>query len=233
MKNKVKVRYNNDLNKLENGVLSSVEQNLFFYICSRTREHGSELIEISFDSIRERSGFTAHGDLALISALKEVNRNLLTMNYEYVTENNIIIQGGLFTTFSIDPYQRILGIKINEDLSFLLNRLDGNFSEWELEEFTKIKSSYTKRIYRLCKEWRTVGKTPIYNVESFKDAIGLPESYENKKLVARILIPTEEELSKYFKNFKVIINRGESRGTPITGISFSFSPIMYLKTDAV
>lgn len=231
MKNEVKVRYNNNLNKLENGALGSVEQNLFFYICARIREHETDLVEITFDSIRERTGFTAHGDIALIQALREVNRNLLAMNYEYITENNIIIQGGLFSTFSIDPYRRTLGVRINEDLSFLLNKLDTNFSEWELEEFTKIKSSYHKRIYRICKEWRTVGKTPVYDLENFKNIIGLPKSYENKKLVARILSPAENELSKYFRNFKVVIQRGDGRGTPITGISFSFSPIVYLKEE--
>ena len=227
----VKVRYNSKLNKLENGALGSVEQNLFFYICARVREHGNEIVQISFDSIRERSGFTTHGDKALIAALREVNRNLLAMNYEYVTENNIIIQGGLFSTFAIDPLARTLSVRINDDLIFLLNKLDENFSEWELEEFIRIKSSYTKRIYRLCKEWRTVGKTPIYDIETFKQIIGLPESYENKKLVARILQPAEEDLSKYFRRFRININRGSGRGTPITGISFSFSPIAYIQME--
>lgn len=227
----IKVRYNSNLNKLENGALGSVEQNLFFYVCARIREHGEELIDISFDSIRERSGFTAHGDSALIEALREVNRNLLAMNYEYVTENNVIVQGGLFSTFAIDPSRRTLSVRINDDLSFLLNRLDENFSEWELEEFVKIKSSYIKRIYRLCKEWRTIGKTPIYKIETFKQLIGLPDEYENKKMVARILQPTKNELSKYFRNFQVKIQRGDGRGTPITGISFSFSPIAYIKEE--
>ena len=122
-----------------------------------------------------------------------------------------------------------LQVKINSDLAFLLNKLDSNFSEWELEEFIKIKSTYTKRIYRLCKEWRIIGKTPIYDIEIFKNTIGLNEEYENKKLVAKILTSAEEELKKYFNNFEIIIHRGESRGAPITGISFTFSPTIYME----
>lgn len=231
MGNVTKVRYNNKLNDLENGTLSAVEQNLFFYICARAREHGEDIIEISFDSIRERTEFSACGDTALIQSLKETNKNILKMPYEYVTDDNVIIQGGLFSEFIINPHKRTLSIKINKDLLFLLNNLDKNFDEWELEDFVDIKSIYSKRIYRMCKQWRSVGRTPIYQIDDFRKRLAIPNSYPNKLLLPRILEPAHKDLSKYFHNFMVTVHKGEGKGSPITGVSFKFSPILYLKAD--
>lgn len=220
----IKVRYNNQLNMLENNQLSAVEQNLFFYICSRVREKGYACIDISFDSIRERIHYTASGDQCLIKTLDNISKNLLMLNYRYVTEKNVIIRGGLFTTFAILPAERILKVRVNEDLAFLLNRLDGNFTEWELEEFIRIRSIYSKRIYRLCKEWRTVGRTPVFDIGEFKEAIGLPENYENKKFMSRIIPAAEKDLGPYFHKFRYALKRENGRGRQITGISFAFRP---------
>lgn len=231
MENVTKVRYNNKLNDLENGTLSAVEQNLFFYICARAREHGENIIEISFDSIRERTEFSACGDASLIQALKKTNENIFKMPYEYVTDDNVIIQGGLFSEFTIDPHKRTLSIKINKDLLFLLNNLNSNFDEWILDEFVDIKSVYSKRIYRICKQWRSVGRTPIYKVDDFRKRLAIPNSYPNKLLIPRILEPAHKDLSKYFHDFQIKIHKGSGKGSPITGISFYFSPILYLKSD--
>lgn len=220
----IHVRYNNQLNLLENRQLGAVEQNLFFYICSRIREKKDAVIEISFDSIRNRTEFTAHGDSALIETIDSISGNLLMLNYRYVTEKNVIIRGGLFSTFIINPDKRTLTVKVNEDLAFLLNNLDGNFTEWELNEFIHIRSVYSKRIYRLCKEWRNVGRTPMFDINEFKTAIGLPEDYENKKFVARILSSAIKDLSPYFKRFRYTMDRDSRRGRQIKGISFAFTP---------
>ena len=224
----IHVRYNNQLNLLENKQLGAVEQNLFFYICSRVREKKDSIIEISFDSIRERIEYTACGDQCLIKTIDNISKNLLMLNYRYVTEKNVIIRGGLFSTFIINPDKRMLTVKVNEDLAFLLNQLDGNFTEWELNEFIHIKSVYSKRIYRLCKEWRSAGKTPMFDINEFKTAIGLQENYENKKFVARILANAMEDLSPYFKRFRYTLDRDSGRGRQIKGISFVFTPWIYV-----
>lgn len=220
----VKVRYNKDLNRLENGELNSVEQNLFFYICSRVREHNDDLVEISFDSIRTNANFTAHGDKALVAKLKLVNHKLLSFDYEFVFSNGITIIGSIFNTFIINEQKRTLSIRVNNDLLFLLNRLEGNFTEWELREFVSIRSEYSKRLYRYCIEWKLIGKTPMYSTSEIKHILGLPEDYENKKLVAKILNPACEDMKKYFNYFEMHTKRASEKGAPIVGFSFSFSP---------
>lgn len=221
----VKVRYNRDLNRLENGALNSVEQNLFFYICSRVREHKSELVEISFDSIRTNANFTVHGDKALAARLKVVNHKLLSFDYEFVFANGITIIGTIFSTFIINEVERTLTVRVNKDLLFLLNGLEGNFTEWELQEFVSIRSEYSKRLYRYCREWKTIGKTPLYSTAEIKHILGLPEDYENKRLVAKILNPACEDMNKYFNFFEMHTKRASEKGAPIVGFSFSFSPV--------
>lgn len=224
-KNNVRVRYNRELNRLESGELNSVEQNLFFYICSRVREHQDEIVEMSFDSIRKNANFTAHGDKALANKLKIVNHKLLSLNYEYVMSDGITIIGSIFNTFVINEKIRTLSVRVNKDLLFLLNGLEGNFTEWELREFTSIKSEYSKRLYRYCTEWKSIGNTPMYSASEMKDILGLPEDYENKKLVAKILNPACEDMTSYFSFFEMHTKRASEKGAPIVGFSFSFSPI--------
>lgn len=217
------VRYNKVLNQIENGILGSVEQNLFFYICARIREHNDALVNISFESIKKNTGFTASGNKSLVQKLIEMNRSLLQLNYQCaVNDGKTIIQGSLFTTFITDVEAKILSVRVNQDLLFVLNNLDVNFTDWELKEFMYIKSAYSKRLYRLIKEWKTMGETPFYDITALRTRLGVPVDYENKKFMSKILIPACDDMKIYFHNFEYEDCRCSRKGAPIASIGFRF-----------
>lgn len=216
------VRYNKELNNVEGGQLSAVAQNLFFYICSRVREHKDEVVNISFDSIVANTGFTASGDKALVEKLLDMNRTLLDLNYEYVAADGIIIQGGIFSTFITNAVEKTLSIRVNKDLLFLLNDLDANFTDWELAEFVHIRSVYSKRLYRLVKEWNRNKETPYFAIEDIRNKMGVSENCENKKFMSKIFVPACEEMKNYFPEFSFEVFRKPEKGAPISAICFSF-----------
>lgn len=58
-------------------------------------------------------------------------------------------------------------IKVSDEFEYVLNKLNSEFTFYELIEFTQIRSTYAKTIYRLLKQWRTLGKKE-FSLEDFK-----------------------------------------------------------------
>lgn len=58
-------------------------------------------------------------------------------------------------------------VSVNKRFDFFLNELTSNFTRFELEEFTNLESKYSKAMYRLLKQWRTVGKKE-WSIEDFR-----------------------------------------------------------------
>lgn len=219
------VRYNKLLNQIECGQLSAVEQNLFFYICARIREHNDALVNISFKSIRKNTGFTGCGNKSLVDKLIEMNRSLLQLNYQCViNDGKTIIQGSLFTLFVTEIETETLSVCVNPNSLFLFNNLDVNFTDWELKEFMQIKSVYSKRLYRLVKEWKTMGETPYYDITELRTRLGVPEKYPNYKFMSKIFKPACEDMKTYFCDFEYEDFRCSKKGLPIASFMFTFTP---------
>ncbi len=219
---KVKVRYENRMEQIESGKLGAVEQDLFFYICSRVREHGDAAVNISFDSIRSNTGFYTRSNQALAKRLKDVSKKLITFNYEHVIEEGVVLIGTIFSTFIVNAKEKTLSVSVNQDLAFLLNCLDGNFTEWELGEFVRLGGAYSKRLYRICAQWKNVGSTPLYGISELRMLMGVSENVENKYFLKRILEPAVLENEKYFFNLTPVVKRAKAKGAPIEGVSFCF-----------
>ena len=78
-------------------------------------------------------------------------------------------------------------------------------------------------MYRLIKQWRTVGKKE-YNVDEFRELLEVPKSYTNGEVTRRVLEPIQKELSNYFLNFKYKVIKSNKRGNPVLGYEFTWKP---------
>ncbi len=54
----------------------------------------------------------------------------------------------LFQKFKIDKVNETLLIKVSEEFEYILNSIGTNFTRFELENMTNLKSSYVKELYR-------------------------------------------------------------------------------------
>ncbi len=82
----------------------------------------------------------------------------------------------MFEIFEVDLEKRTIEVKrYLPILTIFLNKLETQFTRYELEEFTSIRSTYAKTMYRLLKQWRTLGQKE-FSVEDLKRILDTPKN---------------------------------------------------------
>lgn len=215
------VIYNNDMNLVPLRSFTSSEQDLLYSICIKMRDKGQSILKLSFDEIKKLCNYNRK-DVTIDDFAKELNsvyNKLLVITCAY-TEGRKYKGFVLFTRYEIDPDTQIAEIKLNEDFSYLLNDLTGNFTKFEMLEFSSLSSSYSKTAYRLLKQYRKTGYL-ILTIDNFREKFCIPKSYRMCDIDTRVLNPIKKELKPYIKSLEINkLAKGKSR--KITHIEFIF-----------
>lgn len=221
MSNEV-VKYHNDLNTVSMRNWTAEEMNFFFSILSKARDKGTNILEFDTDDLKDLSRFSDKHQRRWIDTMENVANKLSQLTYiERTSEKTSIMT--LFSRFDIYSQKRKIVIRVSDNFDYIVNRISANFTTYELEEFTAIRSTYAKTMYRLLKQWRTIGKKE-FKIEDFKRLLDTPNYYGPSEIDKNILKPVKRELSQFFKNLKVKKLKRNTRGTPVTGYLFTWQP---------
>ena len=219
------VKYSNDFNNQALRNFSSEELNLLMTIFHKLRDQSINILEYSFYDLKKLINLEKNMTTReFANTIMNVNKKLLALNYTY-KEDDTIIQMAIFKTFKIKLNEQVLMISLNEDFRFLLNDFNKEWTRFELEEFVRLKSSYTKEFYRRMKQFRKTGFWKC-SIEEFRYLLDIPKSYRMINIDTRILKPIKKELGEKY-NLKIIKKygfpggRGRSR---VVGFEFRFSP---------
>lgn len=193
--------YKNELNTVPFRKFNAVEMDLFFSICSKMRNQGLKEIRYSFKDLKKLSNYSNKHKERFINDLEKVYSKMTQLSYreEDVKKIKYFV---LFSGFEIDKEEEYVEISVNPKLEHIINRITGEFTKFELEEFTNLNSSYSKTAFRLLKQFRQTGFWKV-NIYDFKELLDVPESYGTADLNKRVLKPIQEELSKIFKNLRM------------------------------
>lgn len=215
------VKYHNDLNTVPFKRFNSSEMDLFFAICAKMRDKGTNTVTFTFEQLRYLSNYKPTAIQRFVDDLVRTYEKYL--NLVYTIENDGIIEKFvLFTGFKVNPHTQQVDITINGDFDYILNELTGNFTRFELEEFTSLNSSYSKTMYRLLKQWRTVG-VKEWEISAFRELLDVPDSYPMNKIDTKVLKPIKAELGDFFANLNIQkIKRGH--GNKVVALKFTFKP---------
>lgn len=224
------VKYHNDLNNLNTNEMNDRELNLFVSVLFKSKNNNSSKLEIPFNELLFLEKSKSRSHKRLVNSILNMNEKLIKLNKTIKTDRGYLTFN-LFNDFEIFEDTKILEISINEKFRYLLNEFIDQFTVFELNEFIDLKSIYSKRIFKILKQFE--GGKNNYNpwhkieIEKFKDNIGIPSSYDTKKVNEKILKPIKNELSKILNNFKIekLTKSGEiaGRGKKAYWIKFSWS----------
>ncbi len=214
------VKHHNDLNTVPMGRLTADELDLFFTICATVKEKGTDEITLTFDKIRQISGYSQTSNVMLAKDLISTNKKLLGMNFMLQSEHEIV-QFVLFTMFRTNTKEQTLKISVNTPFVYLLNDLTGNFTRYELQEFVSIQGKYTKILYSLLKQYRNKGFFFIA-VDEFREFFNVPKSYRMSEIDKKILNPAIKELTPIFKNLKVKKVKDPKQKNKVVRLEFYF-----------
>lgn len=216
------VKYDNYMNNLKFSGFTPTDYNFLMVLCNKLRDKETKEIIVSFDELREKTGYTQHPVKQFVSDIVRMNNKLMKMSC-VLEKDGTIFQFVLFPTFATDMINKKLIVSVNERFKFILNDLTKNFTRFELNEFVELDSKYAKSLYRLLKQFKNTGKYDV-SIENFRNRMDCPESYTNKHIMDKIIKPSLKELNSHFNDLQCEVKYARKRGRPVTGYIFTFIP---------
>lgn len=217
------VVYQNALNLVPLRKFTSTEIDLFFAMCNKLKEKDCETLTLTFDELKELSAYNPdirHMD-KFVADLQHVYSKMLNINYTIRTENKIT-SFVLFYKYEIDLNEKTLQISTAPELKHILNEVTGNFTKFELQEMTQLKSTYAKNMFRILKQYKHTGYFKI-GMDDLRERLDIPKSYKMNDINKRVFKPIINELGFIFKNLNINkISAKKSR--KIEWLEFTFEP---------
>ena len=226
-KNKEITQYKNQVNAIPMRKRTSEEMNIFFSILTHMKNEGTKNIHLDKFELAEIAQYTVSNNKRYYETIKNLTDKLASLKYFEETSNSLKMMP-LFTYFEAkwkdDLSNMNLEIEVNKRFEYILNGWnEGNWTRFMLDEFIGIDSTYSKTLFRLLKQWNTVGKRE-FNIDEFKRLLDIPKSYNVGKINNRIVKNGIRDLEPHFTDLKVKIIKANTRGNPVIGYKFTWQP---------
>lgn len=215
--------YKNDMNLVPLRRFTSTEINLFFAMCNKLKEQETNVLHLSFTTLKELSNYSSETRNLnrFVKDLDDVYQKMLQLTIRY-EDDDIIERFVLFSHYKIHKKEHYLEISIAPNLKHILNSITNNFTKFELQEMTQLRSTYSKNMFRILKQYKHTGYVKL-KIADFKERLDVPRSYQMNDITKRVLSPIIKELGSLFKNLN--INKIKAKkGRKIEWLEFSFEP---------
>ena len=231
------VKHRNELNDFELGKLSPNQANLFTYLVYKIKD--KDKVVISYDEAMEKLDLPKEHRYFKKLLLQSYNKIMDMKYYNIKINENGNTSGSIshiFDEFEWDDETELISLEVNQKNKYLFAELQNRFTQYSLAEFIEIEGSHAKTLYRILKQWRYTGETPVMTIEKFKFVFGLTEKYKLSDIDRRVLNPAINELKKLFIGLEVHkkYEKRKNKGRPkLEGYWFSFKAEQKEKTQAV
>ncbi len=211
--------------------LDTVEQRLILLAIAEARETGQGITENSLLEVHASSyinTFNVEKHTAY-TVLRDASRSLFD---RYVTYHDINPKTGRDRSFhcrwadkiGYEHQSGIVFLRFTQDIVPLITRLEENFTKYEIQQVSKLTSTYAIRLYELLIQWRSSGQTPIFNLAIFRQQLGIEATqYKTmsnfKTYVLDFALKQVNELTDITAKYQQ-----HKTGRTISGFSFTFKP---------
>lgn len=216
--------------------LDLVEQRLILLAIVEARENGQSINTNDSLTIHAESyvaQFGVHRNTAY-QALKDACENLFERRFSYkkLTKkgNEEYVKSRWVQEVSYVENEALVRVKFSSAVVPLITNLEQQFTSYELEQVSELNSAYAVRLYELLIAWRSTGKTPVLDLQSFRAKLGVLQSeysrmYDFKRSVLDAAI-------RQINNHTDITVKYEQHknGRSISGFSFTFKKKNAVKT---
>ena len=213
------VKYHKDFeNKLVLKTFTASELNFLMAICTKVRDKKEDEIIFTFNELKKLTKWDNNNSSLFVKNLENTNKKLMALNFRIEDEKEIV-QFVLFPTFRVNKDSKTLIVRVNKDFSYLLNNLSNNFNWYQLNDFTSLKSKYSKLLYKELMLFKDTGYR-IFKIEDFRKKLDIPEKYRMTHINQYVLKPIKEDLEHIFSNFEIVKIKN---GREIAQIRFNFT----------
>lgn len=226
-------RYHNSLNTIPMRQWTAEEQNFFFAILTQIRDERAKTITFDKFQLKEFANYNNKNVKDFKKTMDSLADKLMTLRYREETSHSLKIMM-LFQSFEAkwnDEFSNMsLEVQIASKFEYIVNQLNANFTQFELEQFTNLRSTYAKTMFRHIKQWRTKGR-----IGGFPDGeipkndlftmLDVPKSMQRAdNFNAKVLKPILTELSPLFTGLKIKPIKARKAGNPIIAYKITWKP---------
>lgn len=195
------VIYNNDLNtKVYLKKFNNFNWDIFMIVVSALAYTKTGVEYISLKEIMKKTNYTSKNWENFINKIRETNRKILASICEVETEKDID-QFPLFKRFKIED-KKFLRVEVEKEYMFFFNNYD-EYTSFGLKTFLELKNKYTKPLFKQLMQFKNTGKA-FFRMEDFRKKLDIPNSLSFSKIRDRILLPSIQDFSVIFKNYKIV-----------------------------
>jgi plasmid replication initiation protein len=207
--------------------LGLVEQRLILMAIVQARETGEGITESTLLTIRAQDyaalfGVTKQAAYMAMSEAVETLFNRRVTVYQFIDDIYEQITVRWVTAMSHKPKTGVVRLRFGIEVVPEITRLEENFTSYELEQVAGLNSAYAVRLYELLIQWRTAGKTPLFEIEKFREQLGVnKDEYQRMELFKRRVLDLSVAQINEFTDI-VVTYEQIKEGTKIVGFLFKF-----------
>lgn len=154
-------------------------------------------------------------------ALREASLQLFERRYTVRTDDKIKLRRWVSGVDYVEGAGQVV-LHFAPDVLEYLGELKNRFTVYALEQVASLTSAHAVRLYELLISWRSIGKTPVFELATFREQLGiLPDEYkEMANFKRRVLDPALTQINEHTDI--VASYQQHKTGRKITGFSFKF-----------
>ena len=209
--------------------LDLVEQRLMLLAIMEARETGKgiapdSLLQIHAHSYAEH--FNVNKETAY-TVMKDASKGLFDRYVTYHAKNPKTGKDRSFHCRWVDKigYEKDTGIvylRFTHDVVPLITRLEQQFTSYDIEQISSLNSGYAIRLYELLIQWRSVGKTPVFDLQQFRQQLGVEEiKYSRMSDFKKYVLDFAVQQINEHTDITVKYDQ-HKQGRIITGFTFNF-----------
>ena len=209
--------------------LDLVEQRLMLLAIMEARETGKGIAPDSLLQIHAHS-YAEHFDVnkeTAYAVMKDASKGLFDRYVTYHDKNPKTGKDRSFHCRWVDKigYEKDTGIvylRFTHDVVPLITRLEQQFTSYDIEQISSLNSTYAIRLYELLIQWRSVGKTPLFDLQQFRQQLGVePVQYKTMSNFKKYVLDFAVQQVNEHTDITVKYDQ-HKQGRTITGFTFKF-----------
>ncbi|KAJ1498869.1 hypothetical protein HMI55_004695 [Coelomomyces lativittatus] len=157
--------------------------------------------------------------------MKEAEDTLFNRRFSFYDEDGKLVKSRWISQVKYLDDEGAMEIVFTPAVVQGISRIDGVkefFTQYLLSQTANLTSVYSARLYELLIQWKSTGKTPIFELTSFRDQLGIAanEYKTMSNFKTRVLALAIEEINS--KTDITVDYEQHKKGRTITGFSFKF-----------
>ena len=181
---------------------------------------------LELNATRYAKAFNVSLDAAYL-ALTEAEESLFKRQFTITNEDGTLTKSRWIQDANYRKGEGRILVTLTRVVIEHVTKIDGfeqYFTSYHLKKTSDFKSIYAVRLYELLMQWKSIGRTPIHELNTFRNQIGIGvnEYTRIEAFKRRVLDIAVEQINEY--SDIIVKYEQHKKGRLISGFSFTFKP---------